>query len=187
MKKVFVVIAAILAFSMPAFSQKFFTRDAKIQFSSETPLEKIEAVNKSASAVLDTKSGAIQWKVLIKSFLFEKALMQDHFNENYMESSKFPDATFKGTITNLSDINFAKDGKYTAHATGKMKIHGVERDIKTTGTITVAGTSIRINSDFAVAPADYNISIPSVVRDNIAKEIKVNVDGTLAPMSASGK
>lgn len=187
MNKLLMTAFAVFAFAMPAFSQRFFTRDAKVHFFSNTPMEKIEAVNKSGTAVLDTKTGRMEWKVLIKGFLFEKATMQEHFNENYLESSKFPSATFKGELTNLAEINFAKDGTYPAKAKGKMNIHGVERDVTVNGKITVAGNSLRLLSDFNVACADYNIAIPAVVRDNIAKEIKIDVDAALAPMAASGK
>jgi polyisoprenoid-binding protein YceI len=187
MKKLLFVVAALLVLSSTAFAQKYFTRDARIQFSSDTPMEKIEAVNKSGTAVLDTKTGRMEWKVLIKNFLFEKALMQEHFNENYMESSKFPNATFKGEIANLGDVNFTKDGKYNVRAKGKMNIHGVERDVEIPGTLTVSGSAVKVSSNFSVAVADYGISVPAVVRDNIAKEIKVGVEATLNPMDKTGK
>ena len=168
--------------AVPAPAQRFFTRDAKVQFYSDAPMEKIEAVNKSGTAVIDTKTGNMEWKVLIKNFIFEKALMQEHFNENYLESSKFPNATFKGTLADVSSVNFGKDGAYNTRVKGALEIHGVKKDIEVPGTITVAGTTLKINSVFTVAVADYNISIPGVVRDKIAKEVKVTVDAVLNPL-----
>ena len=182
MKKLFLLALLFFAFGTAVQAQRFFTRDAKIQFNSDTPMEKIEGVNKSGTAVIDTKTGRMEWKVLVKNFLFEKALMQEHFNENYMESSKFPNATFKGSIADLSAVNFGKDGAYKVTVKGTMTIHGVSKEIEVPGTITVKNGTLLISSNFSVACADYGIQIPSVVRDNIAKEIAVIIDATLSPM-----
>jgi polyisoprenoid-binding protein YceI len=178
-KILFALMLGLLSQGLDA--QIFVTRDAKIKFNSDTPMEKIEAVNKSGTCVLDTKTGKMEWKVLIKGFLFEKALMQEHFNENYMESSKFPNATFKGEITNLSEINFVQDGKYNAKVKGKMTIHGVERDVDATGTVKVSKGTVEMLSNLVLKCADYNIAIPAVVKDNIAKEINVAVSAVLQP------
>ena len=180
-KRLFVlVVVALLA--APAFAQKFFTRDGKVKFHSDASVEKIEAVNKSATAVVDAATGNMEWKVLIKGFLFEKALMQEHFNENYLESSKFPSATFKGQITNLSEVNFAKDGTYNVKVKGKLTIHGVEKDVENTGTIKVGGGAVSIHSDFVVKCSDYNVKIEAAKVSNISNEIKVTVDATLNPL-----
>lgn len=182
MQKAAFTLAVILLTAISAFSQKYFTRDGKVVFNSNTVAEKIEGKHKSATCVLDTKTGKMEWKVLIKGFLFQKALMQEHFNENYLESSKYPDATFKGQLTNLSDINFTQDGKYNANAKGKLKIHGVERDVDIKGVIKVAGGVVTLQSNFVVACADYNIDIPSVVRESISKDIQVSVEAPLKPL-----
>ena len=181
-KCLFVIAALLLLAAAPASALKFFTRDAKVKFFSDAKLEKIEATNKSGTAVLDVATGKMEWKVLIKNFLFEKALMQEHFNENYMESTTYPNATFKGQITNLNEVNLGKDGTYNAKVSGKMTIHGVERDVTVTGTITVGGGAIKIHSDMVVKCADYNIKIEAQKVSNIAREIKVTIDATLAPM-----
>lgn len=181
MPKLMLAFASLLLMVVPAAAQNYFTRDAKIKFTSDTPMEKIEALNKNASCLLNTQSGKIAWKVLIKGFQFEKAMMQEHFNENYMESSKLPDATFEGEITNLTEVNFAQDGKYSAKVKGNMTIHGVTKSVDLNGTIKVSAGAITLNSSFIVAPADYDIKIPGVVRDNIAKEIAVLVEGVLKP------
>lgn len=183
MNKIVFFLAVFLLTGAPAFSQKFFTRDARIDLFSKTSMEDIKAVNKSGTAVVDTKTGNMEWKVLIKNFLFEKALMQEHFNENYLESDKYPSATFKGLISNLSEVNFSKDGAYKTQVKGKMTIHGVEREVTVPGTITVSGKSFKVNTQFPVACADYNIAVPDAVRDKIAKEINITVSATMAPMN----
>ena len=170
------------ALAAPASAQRFFTRDAKIQFNSDAPMEKIEAINKSGTAVIDTKTGKMEWKVLIKGFLFEKALMQEHFNENYLESGKYPNAIFKGEISNLGDVHFDKDGTYKVKTKGTLEIHGVKKDIEVPGVITVSGGSVKISANFLIACADFNIQIPGVVRDKIAKEVAVKIDAALNPM-----
>lgn len=182
MKKLWLLAAVSLVCATATFAQRYFTRDAKIQFNSDTPMEKIEAVNKSGTAVLDIANGRMEWKVLIKNFIFEKALMQEHFNENYMESTKFPNATFKGELVSPDAVNFTKDGTYKVKTKGTMMIHGVQKEIEVPGTITVSKGMVSIQSDFVLAVADYNIAIPSVVREKIAKEIAVAVTATLDPM-----
>ena len=182
MKKVLFFVLFALAFGTTVQAQRFFTRDAKVQFNSDTPMEKIEGVNKSGTAVIDTQTGRMEWKVLIKNFIFEKALMQEHFNENYMESTKFSDAKFKGSIADLDAINFSKDGVNKVVAKGTMTIHGVSKAVEVPGTITVKNGTLSISSNFTVACADYDIQIPNVVHDNIAKEIAVAIEATLNPM-----
>lgn len=183
MKKQTALTALFLAFSLAAQAQLFFTRDAKVQFNSDTPLEKIEAVNKSGTAVFDTKTGQMEWKVLIKSFLFERALMQEHFNENYMESNRYPSATFKGTLLRLADMDYKTGAVNKVRAKGTLTIHGVSKEIEVPGTITVGEGTLRFQSSFSLSPADFNIDIPGVVRDKIAKGIAVKVDATLSPMN----
>lgn len=182
MQKRLFILMALFMLGAPLFAQKYFTRDGKVKFFSDASVEKIEAVNKSATAVLDAATGKMEWKVLIKGFLFEKALMQEHFNENYLESSKYPNATFKGEIANLNEVNLGKDGNYTAKVKGKMNIHGVEKDVATTGTVKVAGGSITLHSEFVLKCSDYNVKIEASKVTSIANEIKVTVDAALAQM-----
>ncbi|MBK8705914.1 MAG: YceI family protein [Saprospiraceae bacterium] len=176
MKKGILLSLMSLFFVVSMSGQKYFTRDGKISFFSDTPMEKIEAHNSKATSVLDASNGNLEFAVLIKAFQFEKALMQEHFNENYMESSKFPKSSFKGKVTNIKDINLKKDGEYNATVKGQLTIHGVTKDVETTGKFVVAGGKINAKSTFDVAVADYNITIPSVVRENIAKTVKIAVD-----------
>ncbi|MBC7777857.1 MAG: YceI family protein [Phycisphaerae bacterium] len=163
--------------------QKFFTRDGKVKFDAtvSASIEKVEALSNSATCVLDASNGNFQWAVLIKGFKFEKSLMQEHFNENYMESDKYPKATFLGKITNIADVNLAKDGTYNALVSGQMTIHGITKDITANGALTVSGGKVKVNAGFNLKLADYNISIPSMVSDKVAKEVKILVDATLEP------
>ncbi len=168
----------VFAIAIQMQAQKYYSKTGDISFSSTTPMEDIEAESHTASTVFDLESGKIQWAVLIKSFEFEKALMQEHFNENYMESSKFPKAKFKGKITNITVVDFTKDGTYDVVVEGKLTIHGVSQEVKTKGTITLEGGQVSATSKFDVAVADYGIEIPSVVKENIAKMVSIHVDIT---------
>jgi len=123
--------------------------------------------------------------VLIQGFKFDKALMQEHFNENYMESTTYPKAKFKGKIDNLSSINFKKDGDYNATVSGQLEIHGVTKPVTATGVISVKGTNISAKSKFSVAVADYGIEIPKVVAENIAKNVDINVHADYQPMPSN--
>lgn len=175
--KVFVFAISML-FVNGLFAQKYFTRTGAITFTSEAPLEKIEASNQKATSVLDVATGKMEFAVLIKAFQFEKALMQEHFNENYMESDKYPKAIFKGAITDISQVDFAKDGTYPVKVQGRLTIHGETKEVASDGSITIENGQISGKSTFEVAVADFKIEIPKVVRDNIAKTvvITVNVD-----------
>ncbi len=183
MKKLICVLlfAAVAANGLSA--QKFFTRDGRVSFYSDAPLEKIEAHNNSAISVMDTQSGQLEFAVLIKGFQFEKALMQEHFNENYMESSKFPKALFKGRITNLEEVDFGHDGTYNARVRGDMTIHGVTQPLETTATITVQNGLFTGDAKFQLEVADFSIKIPGVVRDKIAKTVLVTVQCAYQPFN----
>jgi polyisoprenoid-binding protein YceI len=181
MKRMFVLIAVLAIVNTGLNAQKYFTRTANISFSSDAPMEKIEAHNKKGTSVIDTKSGKMEFAVLIKAFQFEKALMQEHFNENYMESTKYPKAIFKGAFTDLSAISFDKDGTYETAVKGDMTIHGVTKPMETKGKVIVKEGKIQAISSFEIVVADYDIEIPAVVRDNIAKTVKVDIDASFEP------
>jgi polyisoprenoid-binding protein YceI len=119
--------------------------------------------------------------MLIKGFEFKRALMQEHFNENYLESDKIPKAGFKGKITNLASVDFTKDGIYPVEVSGDLTIHGVTKKITAKGTIEIKGKVVTVKSKFEVVPKDYNIQIPSLVENKIAKEVDVNIDTSYNP------
>ena len=181
MKKTTIIIIIAL-FNITASAQKYFTRSGRIVFFSKAPVENIEATNNEVSSILDTQKGDVVFIVLVKSFKFKKALMEEHFNENYMESATYPKAKFKGKIDNISSVNFSKDGVYNVNVTGQLEIHGVTKPITTQGTITVKGGSVSAKSNFSVLLADYGIVIPKLVADNISKSVDITVDVNYQPM-----
>ena len=131
------------------------------------------------SPVVET--GEIVFAVLMKSFKFSKALMEEHFNENYVESDKYPRSTFEGQIINLDEIQFDKAGTYEATIQGKLTIHGETKEIEEKGTITVANEGIVGNSKFKIDLYDYKIDIPKVVKENIAESIEITVEMDYKP------
>ena len=182
-KKNLLVIVSLLFFSTIINAQdKYFTKSGKIEFFSKASIEDIEAKNKTAAAVLDTKTGALQFSVLMKGFEFEKALMQEHFNDNYVESDKFPKAEFKGSIVNNGSINYAKDGSYNVKVKGQFTLHGVTKTIEAPGTIKVDDGKIETASTFNIKLSDYGIKIPAVVKEKISNNIKIVVDCKLEPL-----
>jgi len=182
MKKfLFSLIALVFALS-GAHAQQYFTREGKISFFSDAPMEKIEAKNNSATSVVDMATGKMEFAVLIKAFQFEKALMQEHFNENYLESGKYPKAVFKGDIVNKDEVDLTKDGTYTAHIKGEMTLHGVTRPLETKGVFTVKNGAVSGASEFNLQVADYKIEIPAMVKDNIAKTVLVTVKMDYQPL-----
>jgi len=185
LKKNLIVVMALVLMASVSFAQdKFYTKTGKISFLSKAPIEEIEGKNKTVTAVVDSKTGAIQFAVQMKGFEFEKKLMEQHFNENYVESDKFPKAEFKGTIANNSAINYKKDGTYAANVKGKLTIHGVTKDVETTGTFKVNGGKIDATSTFNVLISDYNIKIPSIVKEKVSNTIKITVDCNLEPLKS---
>ncbi|MDQ3049840.1 MAG: YceI family protein [Bacteroidota bacterium] len=169
------VILMIITLNVQA-QTKYFTKEGRTQFYSKAPLEEIEAVNKKVTSVLDASNGQIEFSVLMKAFEFQKALMQEHFNENYVESGKFPKATFKGVIDNADDVKWTSDGVYPVKVTGKMTLHGVTKDITVPGTIEIKGGKIFAKSTFNLLIKDYDIEIPNLVKDKVAETVKVEVD-----------
>ncbi|HRH10062.1 MAG TPA: YceI family protein [Bacteroidia bacterium] len=162
-------------------AQIFKAKDGgtEISFFSSSPLEDITAVNKGAVVVLNTVSGEIQLRISIQNFKFKNSLMEEHFNENYMESQKFPNSIFKGKIN--EKVDYTKDGENKVTVTGKMEIHGVVKDVTIDGTLTVKGTELALSSKFKVKVADYNIKVPSLYVKNIAEVVDVTLNSILEP------
>lgn len=179
MKHSILIIMVFISSMTLVSGQKYFTKTGHVAFYSDTPLEKIEAHNKSSNCVMDLATGKIELGVLIKGFQFEKALMQEHFNENYLESNTFPKATFKGQIDNYSKIDVSKNGKSTVKVSGDLTMHGVTKKINTDAVVAVNNGKISAEAVFNITIADFNIAIPSLVKDQIAKSVKVKVDATL--------
>lgn len=183
MKKYVLSGLLILAALAGQAQDRFLTRTGHIKFFSEAPMENIEAHNRQVTAVLDVTKGEIAYKVVMKSFEFEKAAMQDHFNTQYLHTDKYPNAQFEGTVDNLSAINLKKDGSYPAQVSGKLTIHGVTKDVKQTGTFVVKGGNVSTQAKFNIKQADYNVRVPSDFARKISETIEITVDCTLAPYS----
>ncbi len=178
MKRILLTGCFLIAATSGLFAQKYMTRTGKITFNATAPNspEKIEAINNEVACILDSKSGDIVFQVLIKSFKFERELMKEHFNENYLESDKYPKADFKGTVTKISEISFAKDGTYNVKVAGKLTIHGVSLDVNVPGTLTVKGNTVNAKAKFSVALKDYKIDVPSLVADKLGKEATISLE-----------
>ena len=178
MNKVFIALFLYLAFLRPAsaYSQLYSTRTGFIGFYSKTALEDIKAENNQVYAVIDAGKKNLALAVLLKGFIFTKELMQEHFNENYVESDKYPKATFNGSFT--GDIPAGKDGVYKVTVKGNLTLHNVTKPIEAEAVIEVKNGHLLGRTEFKVRPEDFNISIPSIVRDKIDKEmtVKVNID-----------
>jgi hypothetical protein len=157
----------------------FSTNSGLTSFSSETPLENIHAENKKSQAILNSTTGEIAIRMNMKEHTFPNKLMQEHFNENYIESDKYPTATFSGKLDKA--IDYTKDGEYEASATGKFTVHGVTNTRTITGKVTVTGGRISLTSTFQVSLADHKIEVPQIVFVKIAQNIQVKTQYILQP------
>ena len=163
----------------------YVSKNAKISLYSSAPIEDIKASTSSGGSVYDPASGELEFSVNIKSFTFEKELMQEHFNSDYLESDKFPKATFKGKIQEHVDVT--KDGSFPITVTGDLTVHGVTQKRTLTGSFNVKGGVVTMTSEFMVKCADHQIKIPKIVFHNIAESIKINVSATYAPYTSQAK
>jgi polyisoprenoid-binding protein YceI len=180
MKKL--ILAATAAFfTLNGFAQIYIAKDksAKIKFFSSTPVENIDATNEAITSILNASNDSVMVRVPINSFIFPKSLMQEHFNENYMESAKYPQASFRGKIN--EKVDFTKNGETKVTCTGDLKIHGVTKPVTLNGTIKVAEGKVILDSKFMVKLTDYNIDVPKIVFQNIAEEIQVTMTSTYSP------
>ena len=169
--------------SSVSFAQdKYFTKTARINFYSNAALEDFEAKNKTSVCVLDIKTGALQFSTLIKGFEFENDEMQEHFNDHYLESHKFPKAEFKGMVVNNGLVNYKKMGSYPVQVKGQLTLHGITKDVETGGVLKVDARGISATSSFNIIVVDYGIKIPSLVKDKIAKVVKLTIDASLDPL-----
>mgnify|MGYP006118954347 FL=1 len=151
--------------------ERYLTKNGAITFYSKMPLEDIKADNNQVLSIIDASSGKMAISILMKSFMFKKALMQEHFNENYVESDKFPKATFKGSILNFETI---KEAAIKAQVKGVLTIHGISKEMTIDANFTNTKETIQVNGNFFIEMDDFDIEIPAVVAKNIAKKIKVS-------------
>ena len=173
------LIASLFLISTLGHSQVWMSKNVSIRFFSATPVEDIEAKTNSAAAALNIQNKKIFVKTAIKSFKFKSGLMQEHFNENYMESDKYPSAEFDGQID--GDVDMTKDGEKQVLAKGKLTLHNVTKEREIPATITIKDGKISAKSIFKIKPQDHNVEIPKLVVKNIAEEIEVTLQAELTP------
>ena len=166
------ILLALLFIGFQSKAQLFMTTNGEVSIFSKTPMENIDAVNKSVSSIINTATNEVAVQMRITNFVFPNKLMQEHFNENYLESEKFPSATFKGKIKETVDLTVA--GTYPITASGTATIHGVTRPIDLKGTIISTGTGLALTCAFEVKLVDYKVDIPKIVFAKIAEVIKVS-------------
>lgn len=159
----------------------FTTKTGQVRFEASSPLEDIEATNESTAAVLNLATAQLAFAVPVTGFKFKRTLMQVHFNENYLESEKYPLATFKGRLAGGSPAELATPGPHPVQVTGELAIHGVTRTITAPATLELKGGHLLAHAQLDVAPADYNIEIPLLVRSQVAKVAHVRVALDCAP------
>ncbi len=186
-KNLFPILLICLTTTQLAFSQsnKYFSKNAIISFDAEGKLddiEEIKATTKQAICIYDDASRNFEWSVSIKSFVFANSLMQEHFNENYLESSKYPKATFIGKIDPSNTLTFDKDGTYPVKVTGKLTMHGITQNVSTSGMFNIQKGIISASAKFEVTLADYKIDIPTLVFMKVAEIVKINVSTNLQPL-----
>lgn len=181
MKKTLILFTALFAGTFIGNAQIHGFKESNVKFFSTTPIENIEANNKSVEGALKTTTGDVQVKVHNIGFVFEKPLMQEHFHENYMETVKYPHAILKGKI--VETVDWTKDGSTDVTVKGTMSMHGVTKNVEVKGKVTITGGKISIEAKFPVKPADYNIKVPSVVTTKIAETLEVTITSKLEPLA----
>ena len=155
---------------------KLYTKTGTISFFSKTNIENIAAKNNKVLAVWELATGKLELSVLMKGFEFEKALMQEHFNESYVESDKYPKATFKGNFENFGTLNLSTNKSYTAIVKGVLTMHGASKNITLPTNVKVENGQVSATANFVALLADYNIKIPNVVSANINKTIDISIN-----------
>lgn len=152
-------------------AQLFTTQTGEISFFSKTPMEDIDAINKQVGSIINSATNEVAVQMRVTNFIFPNKLMQEHFNENYLETDKYPNATFKGKIKESIDVKVA--GTYAVTAAGTATIHGVSRPVELKGTLVSTGKTVSLTCVFDIHLDEYKIDIPKIVFKKIAEVIKV--------------
>ena len=175
MKWILSILSICLCILIQA-QDKYFTRSGKVIFYSKAPIEDIKAVNNQLSCIYEIETNRLIANALIKAFEFEKSLMQQHFNENYLESEKFPKATFKGKILNNQMLDFKSNWTKTVEYEGDLSIHGITKKITNSASISNIDGVLSVSTEFYIALKDFDIKIPATVINNIAEKVQVKVN-----------
>lgn len=170
--KYFYYLAFLFVLGTSAQAQKFESSKSYIKFYSSAPMEDIEATNETVKSIIDLDKGEMVYSVKIKDFQFEKSLMQEHFNENYLESEKYPKSTFSGIIKNWNK----QEGEQEVVVAGKLSIHGITKEVEISGKINYSGDQVTVYAKFPVELKDYKVKIPKALFYNIAESVEVTVD-----------
>jgi hypothetical protein len=157
-------------------AQKYITKSGRIDFVSKSPLFTIEGVNKKVASILNTETGELVISMLIRSFEFEEAVMEEQFNGNYMESKSFPKSIFKGKISNIKEVDFSTNGVYKILVDGKISIHGVTKDIRQIGKFKIANGIISAESEFYISLSDFNIKVEKAFKKSINDDVLLQID-----------
>lgn len=171
MKTIYTICIALFLVSLTSAQERYLTKNGTITFFSESPMENIEAKNSQVLSIVDASKKQMAISILMKSFMFEKALMQEHFNENYVESDKYPKATFRGEIL---DFDAIASTETTVKVKGKLTIHGKTKDVVIEAQTVKKDEVIIMTGDFFINLSDFGVEIPAVVKKNIAEKIKVS-------------
>ena len=177
--KLFFIAVLFLSITSMYAQDIFTTPTAKVSFHSKTPVEDIDGTSNKVASVLNIKTNQIYFKIQNTTFQFKEKLMQEHFNENYMESDKFPVSDFNGKI--LDDIDFTKTGTYKVTIVGILNIHGKKKEYKVTGTILNSGSAIIFNSNFKIKLVDHGVEIPTIVFTKIAEQLDIEITANYKP------
>jgi len=173
------IIFTLLIFALKSNSQVYNSEKCSLKFFSEAKLENIDATNAKGTTLLNTSNGNFAVKATQTDFEFKSSLLQEHYNENYMESEKYPQATFIGKVNET--IDYKANGTHSVTVTGKLNVHGVEQPRTITGTIVIKDGKITIDSKFDLKLADHKVKIPSAVFEKIAEVVLVTYHAELVP------
>ena len=177
-KKFILLFLGLGSLALSGQAQKYVTEQSFVSFFSDAAIEDITADNKKAAGVFNSATGDIAYSIPIKEFQFQKSLMKEHFNEKYMETEKFPKSTFQGKVTGYDP---SATGPQQASAKGKLTIHGETKEVEIPGTIEKQGDKLLMKTKFIVKLADYKITIPQLLWQNIAEQVEVTADFTFKP------
>lgn len=176
MKTTSLVLLLMIAMISSVSAQKYLTKNGHIRFYSEAPLENIEADNRQVTSIYDAETGEFAFSLLMKGFHFEKALMEEHFNEKYVHSDKFPKSMFKGQVADFNSVDIASGLPQEVTVYGTLTLHGVEKELSASGVLHLTEGKLHARSVFPLTLSDFDITIPGVVKDNIAKTVEVTVE-----------
>jgi hypothetical protein len=175
-KVITILLIQFLVFSN-CFGQRYYSKDAKVSFYSKAPLENIEAHNYKGACIIEQQTGKVSFSVLMKGFEFAKGLMQDHFNENYVESDKYPKATFTGVINEKLPLA-TEDGRHVWKVAGTMTLHGVTKPLQAEIKVSINKGVIMVETAFGLNIIEYGIKIPSIMAEKVNEKVQIIVSPT---------